>query len=70
MRKNIENKHKGNKTKTNKVNDKKTVENITYEPILKLVGHLISFIETITRKLEFENGQKFHIVDKMLFSNN
>ena len=32
--KNVQNKHKGNKTTTNKVNDTKIVENIKYEPIL------------------------------------
>ena len=32
--KNVQNKRKGNKTKTNKVNDTTTVENIKYEPIL------------------------------------
>ena len=31
---NVQNKHKRNKTKTNKVSDTKTVENIKYEPIL------------------------------------
>ena len=30
----VQNKHKGNKAKTNKVNDTKTVENIKYEGIL------------------------------------
>ena len=30
----IQNKHKGKKTKTHKVNDTKTVESIKYKPIL------------------------------------
>ena len=30
----VQNKHKGNKTKTNKVYDTKTIESIKYEPIL------------------------------------
>ena len=34
LRKDLINKHKGNETKTNKVNDTKTVENIKYEPTL------------------------------------
>ena len=31
----VQTKHKRNKTKTNKVSDTKTVENIKYEPILR-----------------------------------